>query len=147
MREELKKGERIEIEFLKIIQKKYPKARKIRGYWKDYDIYVPETGETYEVKYDIMSDRTGNFAFEYKHKGEWSGIATTKSNYWVQADEDYFYVFKTNDLKMFLRASWKYLQRIDGGDNKWSRLIIIDKDDITNRLSKSLIKRDGKRKN
>jgi hypothetical protein len=38
----LKIGEYIEYMILEIIKEKYPLAYKVEGYFKDYDIYVPE---------------------------------------------------------------------------------------------------------
>ena len=49
---DLSRGEKIEITLLEIIQKKYPKAHKIDGYFKDYDLFVPEVNKSIEVKSD-----------------------------------------------------------------------------------------------
>jgi len=47
--EDLKKGKVYEKEVLYMIQKKYPKSHEIKGYFKEYDIFVPEKGFGVEV--------------------------------------------------------------------------------------------------
>ena len=61
---DLKRGEQIEIAVLNYVQQKYPKAYKMQGYFKEYDIYVPEIDKSIEVKSDEMSKHTGNIVVE-----------------------------------------------------------------------------------
>ena len=83
---DLKIGEKLEHHILKKIQKSYPKARKIEGYFKDYDIYVEELGIRVEVKQDIKSQHTGNYVIETSFNGKPSALSTTKADYWVIYD-------------------------------------------------------------
>lgn len=76
-------GESSEREVLDYIQKKYPKAYKIEGYFKDYDIYVPEAEKSVEVKQDFKSEFTGNLVVEIEFNGKPSALSTTKADYWV----------------------------------------------------------------
>ena len=76
-------GESSEREVLKFIQQKYPKAYKIKGYFKDYDIYVPEAEKSVEVKQDFKSEFTGNLVVEIEFNGKPSALSTTKADYWV----------------------------------------------------------------
>ena len=55
------------------------------GYFPDYDIADLSRDFTYEVKYDTISQRTGNFYFEYFNpkRGSASGLMTSKADYLV----------------------------------------------------------------
>lgn len=76
-------GESSEGRVLDYIKKKYPKAYKIEGYFKDYDIYVPEAKKSVEVKQDFKSEWTGNLVVETEFNGKPSALSTTKADYWV----------------------------------------------------------------
>ena len=82
-REDLKEGERIEQEVLSQIQEKYPKAFKIDGYYKEYDIYIPEIDKSVEVKQDYKCVETGNIVVEITFDGKPSALLTTKADYWI----------------------------------------------------------------
>ena len=58
-------GENNERLVLKKVQVKYPKAYKVEGYCKDWDIFIPEKKIGIEVKSDRISHKTGNIAIEY----------------------------------------------------------------------------------
>jgi len=75
-------GEQIEREVLVMIQKKYPKAHKIEGYCKEYDILIPDVGGV-EVKSDQKSKYTGNIVVEIEYNGKPSALMTTKAKWWV----------------------------------------------------------------
>ena len=77
-KDDLKRGEKVELDVLKIIQKKYPNAYKIEGYCKEYDLYVPDVGGI-EVKYDKKSKETGNIVIEIEMFGKPSALMTTKA--------------------------------------------------------------------
>ena len=81
--EDLHTGEAMKQEVLKEIQKKYPQAYKIEGYFKDYDIYIPELSKSVEVKRDYKSKDTGNLVIELTFDGKPSALLTTKADYWV----------------------------------------------------------------
>ena len=61
---DLKRGEQVELAILDMIKVKYPKAHKVQGYFKDYDIYIPELEFGVEVKADEKSKETGNIVIE-----------------------------------------------------------------------------------
>ena len=48
---DLKDGKQTENDVLSIIKKKYPKSYIIEGYFKDYDIYIPNYINTCEYTY------------------------------------------------------------------------------------------------
>lgn len=97
--DDLQIGESTELTVLKYIQKTYPKAYKIQGKKKEYDLVIPEINKTVEVKQDYKSHFTGNFMFEYQMYGKPSGLSVTTSNYWAHVDRDYIYFISTKILK------------------------------------------------
>ena len=93
---DLKIGEIIELEVLNKIQTKYPQAYKIEGYFKEFDIYIPEIKKSVEVKQDYKSKYTGNLVVELTFDGKPSAIFTTKADYWVFVLHDK-YIWTTPD--------------------------------------------------
>mgnify|MGYP000952877261 FL=1 len=128
MREKFEKdlatGKIYENQALKLIQKDYPKAHIIDGYYKEWDIYIPELKIGVEVKSDAQYKKTGNFYVEYFCNGKPSGIATTKAKYYyIYLDE--LYILKTDDLKAKCRKYLNTDRDKKGGDNMASKGIII----------------------
>ena len=87
-KEDLKIGKEIEEYVLSIIQQKYPKAKIMEGYFKEYDIMIPEIDKTVEVKSDIKSLETGNYVVEVAFDGNPSALSTTTADYWVFYDSE-----------------------------------------------------------
>ena len=79
-------GEELEFRILKKIQKRYPQARKIEGYFKGYDLFIPELQVRIEVKQDKKSQHTGNYLIEIEFDGKPSALSTTEADYWVIFD-------------------------------------------------------------
>lgn len=82
----LSKWKEAEIRVLNHIRTKYPSAFMIEWYCKWKDIFVPEKNISIEVKYDIVSEKTGNFMFEALCNWYPSWITTTESQWWVMCD-------------------------------------------------------------
>ena len=102
---DLKKGKKIEEKHLAIIQKTYPDAYIVEGYFKEWDIWIPSIGIGIEVKSDIMSQQTGNIVVEIKFNGEPSALSTTKAKYWIfDTGVDTIYV-DVDDLKELVDKS------------------------------------------
>ena len=80
---DLIRGSKAEYYILNQVKERYPNARKIEGYFKEYDIIVPEVNKTIEVKFDEMSLTTGNLVVEIEFDGKPSALSTTKTDYWV----------------------------------------------------------------
>ena len=74
-------GEDEEYRILKEIQKKYPLAKKIKGNFKDYDLYVPEKKVKVEVK--TQKEAIKYYFIECSCNDSASGLQTTKADYWV----------------------------------------------------------------
>ncbi len=127
--EDLKKGEQVEDLFIEALKKRFPARSVFKGRVgeKSFDICVefPNYRVLYEVKADFLSVKTGNIALEYTYKGQKSGIAVTKANYWVQLVGQKFYVFDVNLLRNELRANWSYYKKVRGGDNQDSCLVLL----------------------
>lgn len=135
-------GEAVESQFLGILKRKDSTANKIAGNYKWADFNC--AGKTYELKYDEMSDKTGNFAIEIRFKGKPSGLSTTTADYFVIADSEYFYQFDTFNLREFIKTNWHYLKDSIkfGGDENLSQLILVNKDDLLNYLNHEQIQRE-----
>ena len=106
--QDLEFGENNERLVLKKVQVKYPKAYKVEGYCKEWDIYIPEKKIGIEVKSDRRSHETGNIAIECAYGGEPSGIEATRAAWWVYITRCHLYwiltekireCIKDNDLK------------------------------------------------
>ncbi len=94
---DLSRGINIENKLLEIIRKKYPSASLIHKY-KGYDIWIPETNKSIEVKYDPMSNQTGNIVIEIEMFDKSSALITTKADYWVFYDDNKFVSIKPMDI-------------------------------------------------
>jgi hypothetical protein len=94
-----------------------------------------------EIKRDLKSDETGNFAFEYWSWGKPSGLATTLADIWVMVDTKAYYLCTTERLKEFLRANWQLLHKVNAGDSKASKCVLVRKCDIVTYVSPRIISR------
>ncbi len=128
---------------------------------KDYDLIgkVGKKNFTLEIKYDWLSERTGNLAIEYHNssKDEPSGIDATKADIWIQIinDKDYKTVWAINVLKLrqYIKANKPLRVVTKAGDGnaelylykdfdilkEFTRLDNIDKDQF-NKEIKGLLK-------
>ena len=92
-------GEENELFILKKVQFKYPKAYKVEGYCKEWDIFIPEKEVGIEVKSDRASHKTGNVVIEDSYGGKPSGIETTKAAWWVYITKCNLYWIKPEHIK------------------------------------------------
>jgi hypothetical protein len=83
---DLQAGKEIENAVLQVIRRKYPQAKIIDGYCKEWDIFIPELQIGVEVKSDQKSQHTGNIVIEVEFNGSPSALSTTKAKYWVIYD-------------------------------------------------------------
>ena len=139
----LEAGEEVEREFLLLLLEIDPEAKKIEGNYKYADFDLPKFQVMVELKRDLKSDGTGNFAIEYFFKENLSGIAATKASVWVMADKLKFYCFSTEKLKAFISTNKQYLKRVRGGDNNDATMVLVDKYDIVNKPFCSAIYRQN----
>jgi hypothetical protein len=88
-KQDLQRGIDVEQKVLSILKKTYPSASLIDKY-KGYDIWIPETNKSVEVKYDPMSNTTGNIVIEIWMYEKPSALLTTTADYWVFHDDNVF---------------------------------------------------------
>ena len=118
--EDLKDGKETENNVLAIIKKKYPKSYIIEGYFKDYDIYVPEKYMGIEVKKDVKSQETGNLVIEVEFNGKPSALSTTKADYWVFYDGDNYIWITPTMLKDLTENCGHVVEFIGNGGGQFS---------------------------
>lgn len=130
---DLSRGEAIEQDLLSKIQVKYPNAYKVEGYFKDYDLYVPEISKSIEVKYDEKSKHTGNIVVEVEFNNKPSALSTTKADYWVWWDGYSYTWFFTNEIKKCIKETNQRLYTFIGkGDTKEKKAYLIKKEILFN---------------
>ena len=84
---------------------------------KEYDIKIVSKNLTFEVKNDLMAEKTGNIAIEYESRGKASGISVTKADYWIYKFAGVFYMVETSRLKEELLEKKNYWRSgVNGGD-------------------------------
>ena len=120
-------GEEGEYLVLKKLHFKYPKAYKVEGYCKEWDIFVPEKGIGVEVKSDRAAHKTGNVVIENSYGGIPSGIETTRATWWVYITKCNLYWIKPEDIKQCIKDN--DISCLDcaptGGDYKRKSLYLI----------------------
>lgn len=128
---DLSRGEQIENFVLSIIQDKYPEAYKKKGYFKDYDLYIPEIEKSVEVKSDEKSKYTGNIVVEIEFDGKPSALSTTKADYWVWYDGELLSWFTVDDIYRCLKDTKTPLREFVGkGDTKSKKAYLVKKTDL-----------------
>jgi len=126
---DLSRGEEIEQQVLSIVRKRYPRAYKMEGYFKGYDLFVPEVLKSIEVKSDEKSKYTGNIVVEIEFNGNPSALSTTKADYWVWWDGYSLTWFTVDLIKKCIEETKPPLCRFIGkGDSKEKKAYLIKKD-------------------
>lgn len=138
-RQDLKRGEAIEIEILDIIKTKYPDAYKVEGYCKDWDLYIPSIEQGVEVKYDIKSQETGNIVVEVEFNGKPSALSTTKAYRWVFHTGDKIIVTTPERLHKVIKDNkLKLVSFVGKGDRHSKKAYLIKVDLIISNCIKVL---------
>ena len=127
--EALSRGKQIEELILSMIKPKYPKAHIIDGYFKDYDIYIPEKGFGVEVKCDEKSKFTRNLVIEVEFDGKKSALSTTKAEYWVFYTGEEIIWIEPQMLKDIV-LSYQLRKFIGKGDTKFKKAYLVKKSHI-----------------
>ena len=114
---DLHRGVEVEDFVLQRIQRKYTNAHRIDGYCKEYDIWIPEIQQGIEVKYDPMSNETGNIVIEVEMFGKPSALMTTKASYWIFYDDHVLVAITPNQIKQCIKdLNLKIVTFIGRGD-------------------------------
>jgi hypothetical protein len=122
-------GHKAEDIVLAKIQKKYPKAYRIKGYFKGCDIIVPEVEIKVEVKYDILSKKFNHYFIETKSGGEPSGIMTTDAKQWVVYDGEGLLWIATESLRYLMQGKSEREYPAKGKDKSRSG-VLLDRDEL-----------------
>ena len=132
-------GEENELFVLKKVKIKYPKAYKVEGYCKEWDIFVPEKDIGIEVKSDRASHKTGNVVIEDSYGGKPSGIETTKAAWWVYITKCNLYWITPAKIKECIKDN--KIESLDcaplGGDTKRKSLYLIKEKVFKNYATRS----------
>lgn len=126
--QDLERGFEVEYAVLEIIRKKYPSASLINAY-KGYDIWIPELHKSVEVKYDPMSNETGNIVIEIEMNGQLSALSTTTADYWVFHDDHVFVMMKPmNIVNCIFQNKLQYVEFVGQGDTSKKKAFLVPKD-------------------
>ena len=125
---DLERGVDVEKKVLKRVCKSYPCATLINGF-KGYDIWVPEKDYGIEVKYDPMSNDTGNYLIEIEYNDKISALMTTTAKWWVLYDDNIFLLIKPiKIIECIFMNKLQYLQFVGSGDSQAKKAFLIKKD-------------------
>jgi len=125
---DLERGIGIEMKALFVIQKKYPCATLVNAY-KGYDIWIPELHKSIEVKYDPMSNETGNVVVEIEMNGKASALITTTADYWLFHDDHVFIMMKPMSIiNCIFQLKLQYVKFIGEGDKSSKKAFLVPKD-------------------
>ena len=80
--DDLRRGVAVEDDLLVRLRSVFPNARRAEGLHPEFDIEIPELQKTVEVKFDPMSQKTGNIVIEYYHDKP-SAFSVSIADYWV----------------------------------------------------------------
>lgn len=127
-KEDLVIGVEQEERILNNIKVKYPKAYRVDGYYKEWDIFIPEKNFGVEVKSDQKSQFTGNILIEIEFNGSPSALQTTKAKYWVIFDGVFDIWIKPLSIKKcIVDHKLKYAEFIGRGDKHSKKAFLIKK--------------------
>lgn len=128
-KKDLETGKIYENKVLDMIKPKYPKAHILEGKHKGWDIYVPETDTTIEVKADLESQRTGNIVIEISFNKQPSALSTTLSDFWVIYDGKDYNWFTPDQIKKCIKETKPKLYKFTArGDTKSKEAYLIKKE-------------------
>ena len=126
-KESLKDGKKSEEAVLSIIKIKYPTAYIIDGYYKYYDIFVPEKNLGIEVKKDVKSQETGNIVVEIEFNGKPSALSTTRADYWVFDDGECYIWIDPSKLRGIVHNFGQIREFVGKGDTKSKKAYLMPK--------------------
>jgi len=123
-------GKKIEEDVLRMIRKKYDCAYIVDGYFKEYDIWIPELNIGVEVKSDKKSKFTGNIVIEIEFNEKPSALSTTTAKFWVIHDGDKYVWFEVEKIKECIKNHNLTPARFIGKGDKHYKLAYLIKKEI-----------------
>ena len=125
--QDLERGKAIEGKALAVIRKKYPSASLIEAF-KGYDIWIPELHKSVEVKYDPMSNETGNIVVEIEMSGKASALITTTADYWLFYDDHVFMLIKPMSIvNCIFQEKLTFVEFVGNGDSSRKKAFLVPK--------------------
>lgn len=125
---DLERGISVELKAIEMIQKKYPCATLVNAY-KGYDIWIPELHKSVEVKYDPMSNQTGNIVVEIEMNGKASALITTTADYWLFHDDNVFVLMKPMSIvNCIFQLKLQHVEFVGEGDKASKKAFLVPKD-------------------
>lgn len=138
-KEDLKLWQKVEKEFVaKLMQRDVSKVEFSQWKFKEWDVKATfkklgqDVERTFEIKNDLVSERTWNVWFEYMCNGEPSWVYASKADYIVYKLWDTFYYLDRAKLLIWLTDVEK--QSVMGWDNDSSCMFLVKKD-LFNKIS------------
>lgn len=127
-KDDLERGILIELLTLEMIQKKYPCATIVNAF-KGYDIWIPGLHKSVEVKYDPMSNETGNIVVEIEMNGKPSALITTTADYWLFYDDHVFVMMNPMSIiNCIFQLKLRYVEFVGEGDKASKKAFLVPKD-------------------
>jgi len=135
--EDLAEWEKIEREFGELLLQRNPWTAVEYSTWafSDYDLILIKQDRTkysFEVKYDRMSDITGNIAVEISCNGHPSGITISKADWFAYYFGNNYWLIKWEELRAKIREA----KTIMGWDWYRAELVLIPKKTFISRCIK-----------
>ena len=125
---DLERGIEVENKVLGIMRKLYPATTLVNAY-KGYDIWIPEINKSIEVKYDPMSNKTGNYVVEIEMSGKSSALMTTTATYWVFYDDKTFlWIHPMDIVNCIFQNKLTYVTFNGSGDANSKKAFLIKKE-------------------
>lgn len=125
--QDLERGKAIEGKALAVIRKKYSSASLIEAF-KGYDIWIPELHKSVEVKYDPMSNETGNIVVEIEMSGKASALITTTADYWLFYDDHVFMLIKPMSIvNCIFQEKLTFVEFVGNGDSSRKKAFLVPK--------------------
>lgn len=141
-KEDLKKWKEVEREFAsRLMKRDVSKIEFSQWKFKDWDIkatfkkFWRDVEKTFEIKNDIVSERSGNVWFEVTCNWEPSGVFASKADYIVYKLWDKFHYMDRARLLLWLASIDKEI--VMWGDNHSSEMFLVKKE-FFNAMSKEL---------
>ena len=135
-KKDLATGEKTQDKVLERIREEYPKAYQKEGYFKEYDIMIPEINKTVEVKQDKKSNYTGNIVIEVEMPpGKPSALSTTTADYWLFSDGNCYMWWTPKDLKKLVKPM-NPITFIGNGDDIEKKAYLVKKNIIKDQAIK-----------
>lgn len=139
---DLDRGIQIEKKVLDILKNDYPSATIINGY-KGYDIWIPEISKSLEIKYDPMSNQTGNIVVEIEMSGKSSALLTTTADFWIFYDNKSFMIITPMKIVECIFKERLLYANFTGNGDKNSKKAFLVKKKVLARYAKRVVEVDN----